>query len=126
MEPDAQYHERLRCGITDSERFKRVGCACPAGCGCAGKILTGGLYEPLFESGNGTKGFRIDFPWNGSPEDGDAVRQAVDAHAVFRVHCGLFEPEDCSVVRFFNVNKSVAASDILKCFELLHTSFSLL
>ena len=90
------------------------------------KILTRCLREPLFEGGNSTKGFRVDFPGNGSPEDGDAVRQAVDAHAVFRVRCRLFEPEDCSVVGLFHVNESVAASDILKCFELLHTHLSLL
>ena len=59
----------------------------------------------------------------GGPEHGDAVGEAVDAHAVFRVRSGLLQPQYGSIVGFFDVNETVGASDVLKCFEFLRWQF---
>jgi len=83
------------------------------------------MGEPLLQFGNYPESFRVYFPGYSGPEHRDAVRQAVHAHAIFGVNCWLLEPENGSVVRFFYVNVSVAACDVLKCFEFFHTNFSL-
>src|SRR5580692_4265917 len=87
--------------------------------------LSRSLDKPLLQCGNRAKSFRIYLPRNGGPENGDAVGEAVDAHAVFGVFRGLLEPQNCSVICFFNVHETVAAGDVLKCFEFLHAGFSL-
>jgi hypothetical protein len=87
--------------------------------------LSTGLYKPLLESRYDAKGFRIYFPRNGGPKDGDAVGHAIDTHAIFRIGGGLLQPEYGSVVRFFHVNETIGSRNILKCFEFLHGNFSL-
>ena len=88
-------------------------------------LLARSLGEPILESGNGAKRFGINFPGHGGPEDGDAVGEAVETHAVFSVVGGLLEPQDSAVVGFFDIHETVAASEILKCFEFLHVELSL-
>src|ERR1700690_561292 len=79
------------------------------------KQLSRSLREPLLQIGNDAESFGIDFPGHGGPENGDAVGEAVDTHAVFGVFGGLLEPQHGSVVGFFDVNETMAARCVLKC-----------
>ena len=93
-----------------------------------GQPLTGlsrSLREPVLKCGNGAEGFGIYFPRHSGPEDSDTVGETVDTHAVISVLGGLLEPENSSVVGFFNVNETIVVCDVLKCFEFFHGNFSL-
>lgn len=91
--------------------------------GVVGLLMSYG--EPFLESADNAKRFGIYFPGKSGPEDSDGVCQAVKAHAVFRIGCGLFEPQDVAAVGFFGVDVTVAAGEILKFLEFFHSVSSL-
>jgi len=79
------------------------------------------------ERWNSTKGLRIDFAWGGHPIDGDAICEAVYAHALMSFSDGVWraflEPQDRSSLGFRDNDEAAFASGDLERLKSLHNPF---